>query len=359
MSAYWSRGIADLETYVPGEQPQDRKYVKLNTNENPYPPSPAVIEAIGKANDGSLRLYPDPSCLKLREAIAGRYGLGVDEVFVGNGSDEVLAFAFAAFLDHDEPILFPDISYSFYPVYAHFFKLKSQTIPLNGDFSFPVEKFLVDNGGVVICNPNAPTSMCLPLREVERMVAHNLALGRVAVVDEAYIDFGGESAVGLVEKYPNLLVVQTLSKSRSLAGLRVGYAMGHADLIEGLDRVKSSINSYTLDRLALSGAIATFGDEEHFQTTRAKIIATRERASAGLRAMGFRVADSAANFIFVSHERVRAEELYARFKEKRILVRYFRKPRIDNHLRVSVGTDEDMDFFMKALSEILGSAASS
>ncbi|MEI6875283.1 MAG: histidinol-phosphate transaminase [Spirochaetota bacterium] len=355
MSKYWSRGIAGLATYVPGEQPQDRRYVKLNTNENPYPPSPRVLEAIQKANDERLRLYPDPECVVLREAIARRHRLTREEVFVGNGSDEILAFAFAAFFDRGEAILYPDISYSFYPVYADFFKLSSRTVALNGDFSIPVDAFLVPNGGIIFPNPNAPTSIALGLGEIRRILDHNLALGRVVVIDEAYVDFGAESSTGLVGDYPNLLVVQTLSKSRSLAGLRGGFAFGHRDLVEGLSRVKNSINSYTLDRLVQAGATAAILDEAWFEETRVRVMRTRDRVAAQLRALGFDVADSRANFLFISHARAPAAELYSRLKEKGVLVRYFKKPRIDNHLRVSVGTDEEMDGFLVALSGILGS----
>ncbi len=357
MSKYWSDGIADLETYVPGEQPQDKKYIKLNTNENPYPPSPKVIQAIKNAADENLRLYPDPSCEKLRDTIARYYGVTKEEVFVGNGSDEVLAFSFAAFFDHDQPVLYPDVTYSFYPVYTNFFKLRSRTIELEEDFSIPVEKFFTPNGGIIICNPNAPTSRYLSISEIRRLLDYNLAIEKVVIVDEAYIDFGGQSIVGLIDAYPNLLVVQTLSKSRSLAGLRVGFAVGHRDLIEGLNRVKSSINSYTLDRLALFGAIEAFGDEEYFQATREKIIQTRNRVTHELRAIGFRVFESTANFIFISHSSIHAGELYVKLKENRVLVRYFRKPRIDNYLRVSIGTDDEMGTFVEVISRIVKSGA--
>jgi len=353
MSKYWSRGIAELETYVPGEQPQDAAYVKLNTNENPYPPSPRVMAAIKEAADERLRLYPDPSCARLRDAIAGYHGLARDEVFVGNGSDEILAFAFAAFLDHGESILYPDITYSFYPVYTSFFRLKAELIAVDEDFSVPVESFLRPNGGIVISNPNAPTSLALPLSEIRRLLDHNLALERVVIVDEAYVDFGAQSAIGLIADYPNLLVVQTLSKSRSLAGLRVGFALGQAALVEGLERVKSSVNSYTLDRLALAGAVEAFADEEHFLATRKKIIATRSRVTRELRDLGFTLPDSSANFIFISHPKLSGESLNRRLREERVLVRHFRKPRIDNHLRVSIGTDGEMECFLEALRKIL------
>jgi histidinol-phosphate aminotransferase len=357
VSKYWSRGLAELAAYVPGEQPQDRSYVKLNTNENPYPPSPRVIEAIAKAADEGLRLYPDPTCRVLRDALAARFGLRRAEVFVGNGSDEILAFAFAAFFDHEEPLLYPDITYSFYPVYTAFFRLRAKTVALREDFTLPVEGFLVPNGGVVLPNPNAPTSIFLPLPELERILEHNRGLDRVVVVDEAYVDFGGETAARFLAEYPNLLVVRTLSKSRSLAGLRVGFALGSAELIAGLERVKDSFNSYTLDRLALAGATAAVEDEAYFEETRNKIIATRTWVTRELRSLGFSVADTCANFIFVSHEEHRAERLYAELRKRGVLVRYFAKARIDDHLRVSIGTDAEMRTFLEATREILASGA--
>jgi len=353
MSVYWSDGIGEIEPYVPGEQPRDQKYVKLNTNENPYPPSPWVLEAIRKAVDASLRLYPDPSGEALRTTIAAKYFLPRERIFLGNGSDEILAFAFAAFLDHEEPLLHPDISYSFYPVYARFFGLKSRTIAVRPDFSLPVEDFLVPNGGIVIANPNAPTGEFLPLSRIRLLLDYNLAAGRVVIVDEAYVDFGGETASPLVAEYPNLLVVHTLSKSKSLAGLRVGYAFGQEELIAGLERVKSSVNSYTVDRLALAGAAAAFEDEPYYRETRARVMATREWATAELESLGFTVLPSTANFVFVSHRTAKAERIYAELKARGVLVRYFRRPRIDNHLRVSIGTDAEMLVLIEKLKEIL------
>jgi histidinol-phosphate aminotransferase len=352
MSVYWSSGIAELEAYVPGEQPQDAAYVKLNTNENPYPPSPRVAAAIREAADERLRLYPDPLCAQLRDVIAEHHGLGRSEVFIGNGSDEILAFAFAAFLDHGETILYPDISYSFYPVYTRFFRLSAERVPVDEAFRMVAEDYLKPNGGIVFPNPNAPTSLSIPLSEVRRLLDYNRALGRVVIVDEAYVDFGAESAAPLIRDYPNLLVVQTFSKSRCLAGLRVGFALGQSELIQGLERVKDSINSYTLDRLALVGAVEAMRDEEHFRATRARIIATRTRVSLELRELGFSVPDSSANFIFISHPEFRADYLYRALKEHHVLVRYFNKPRIDNHLRVSIGTDEEMLVFLDALRKI-------
>lgn len=353
MSQFWSRGLENLAAYVPGEQPKDRRYIKLNTNENPYPPSPAVLEAIAGAADERLRLYPDPTCMSLRTTIAQYHGLEPENVFVGNGSDEILAFAFPAFLRQDEPILYPDISYSFYPVYSDFFAITARTIPLNEDFTIPASKYLVPSGGVVLSNPNAPTSIMLGVQEIESIVRHALDIHRVVIVDEAYIDFGGISVDSMVSRYPNLLVVRTLSKSRSLAGLRAGYALGSAGLIDGLERVKSCINSYTMDRVALAAAEASFKDEAWFQNSRNMVIATRERVAGSLKDLGFSLPDSASNFIFPTHSRVPARFLYTRLREQGILVRYFPKPRIDNHLRVSIGTDAEMDTFIGTIRKIL------
>jgi histidinol-phosphate aminotransferase len=353
MSKYWSGNIALIEPYVPGEQPKDRRFIKLNTNENPYPPSPSVIRAVKKAANGNLRLYPDPECNELRKVISGYYKIDKDEVFIGNGSDEVLAFSFAAYFDNGKPVLFPDITYSFYPVYSQFFKLKYETVCLSQDFSIPVEKFLADNGGIIIPNPNAPTSKYLPIDGIKKILDYNLSIDKVVIIDEAYIDFGGQSAVGLIGSYPNLIVIQTLSKSRSLAGLRIGFAMGNRELIEGLNRVKSSINSYTVDRLAEAGAVAAFRDDRYFRMTSARIVKTRDRVSKKLRSAGFDTVESNANFIFISHPDMHAGEIYRRLKENGILVRYFNKPRIDNFLRVSIGTDKEMDVFVDAVCRII------
>jgi len=353
MSKFWNTKTRLIKPYVPGEQPKDRKYIKLNTNESPYPPSPKVVEAIKNAANGDLRLYPDPVCEDLRRCIAAYFGLSQEEVFVGNGSDEILAFSFAAFFEPGETILFPDVTYSFYPVYAELFGLTFKEVALDDAFSVPVEKFMVKNGGIVIANPNAPTGKFLPVEEIEKLVVHNNKLGKVVIVDEAYIDFGGESAAGLVKEHSNMLVVQTLSKSRALAGLRVGFALGASDLIAGLYRIQSSINSYTLDRLALAGAIAAFSDESYFQQIRRKVIKTRERVVRELEADGFFIIPSQANFIFMSHPRIQAQEMFRILREKGVLVRYFNKPRVENFLRVSIGSDEEMDAFLSVLKEIM------
>jgi len=353
MSKYWSKLALSLEPYVPGEQLKDKKYIKLNTNENPYPPSPKVIEAIKTAANDSLKLYPDPTGEDLKCVLAKYYGLNKNQVFLGNGSDEVLAFSFMAFFNPDESILFPDITYSFYPVYSNIFKINYEAIPLSEDFSLPLEQFFNSKGGVIIPNPNAPTARAISLKNIEEILKKNKE--KVVIIDEAYVDFGAESVVGLVDKYPNLLVIQTLSKSRSLAGLRVGYAFGHEELIEGLTRVKDSINSYTLDRLALAGAVAAIKDDEYFQLTRKKIIDTRKSVVSRLEKLGFKVVPSRANFIFISHAKVKAEEIFLKLKQESVLVRYFKKPRIDNYLRVSIGNDEEMDSLIKALKQVLNS----
>ncbi len=351
MSKYWSETVKRIEPYVPGEQPRDRKYIKLNTNENPYPPSPNAIEAIKRSADETLRLYPDPECDDLREAIACDNGLRKEQVFVGNGSDEVLAFAFIAFFDRGREIVFPDITYTFYPVYAKLFNIKYRLLPLDPEFNIPYEGFFRENGGVIFPNPNAPTSKVLPLAAIEKVLQNNP--DSVVIIDEAYIDFGGETSTGFIGRYPNLLIIRTLSKSHSLAGLRVGFALGNEELIEGLNRVKNSINSYTLDRIALAGAAAAITDRDYFLETRAKVIRTREYVVEKLNRMGFSVLDSKANFVFITHPGIPAELLFKKLRERGILVRYFAKPRIDNYLRVSIGSDEDMNCFLDALGEII------
>jgi len=351
LNIYWSDTAKRLEPYVPGEQPQDKKYIKLNTNENPYPPSPKVMEAIKNAAGGGLRLYPDPDCNLLKETIAQYYGLEKNQVFVGNGSDEILAFAFLTFFDPGSVILFPDVTYSFYPVYCGLYSIDYKTVPLDASFSIPVESFLQENGGVVIANPNAPTGKYMDVASIRKILEHNSK--SVVIIDEAYIDFGGESSIRLINDYPNLLVIQTLSKSRSLAGLRVGFAAGNRELIEGLNRVKNSFNSYTLDRLAIAGAVEAIKDEAYFRETREKVIKTRERVSTKLADIGFEVVDSMANFIFVRHQRVYAYDIFQKLRERGILVRYFNKPRIDNFLRVTIGTDSEMDAFLEVIKNIV------
>jgi histidinol-phosphate aminotransferase len=353
VSQYWSKVVHDLTPYVPGEQPKLDKLVKLNTNENPYGPSPKVLEALRTETGDSLRLYPDPASDRLRDAIATVHGVKPDQVFVGNGSDEVLAHAFLALLKQDKPILFPDITYSFYPVYCGLYGVAYKEVPLSDSFEIRVDDYRIENGGIIFPNPNAPTARLLALSEIERLLQANVH--SVVVVDEAYIDFGGDSAVGLVNRYPQLLVVHTLSKSYSLAGLRVGYAIGHKDLIEGLIRVKDSFNSYPLDRLAQVGAAAAMLDREYFNQTRNNVIETRTRLTAELTALGFDVLPSAANFLFVRHPKHDGAELTARLRERSIIVRHFKRPqRIAPFLRITVGTDAQCDALVTALKEILG-----
>lgn len=351
MSRYWSRKVKEIEPYTPGEQPQGRSYIKLNTNENPYPPSPRVIAAIKQAADETLRLYPDPLASELRETIAGYYGLTAENVFIGNGSDEVLAFSFPAFFEPGgKPILFAEVTYSFYPVYAAFFNVSYRLVPVDGEFNIAEEGYDRENGGIIIANPNAPSGRGVLEGTIAAIAEKNAE--RVVILDEAYVDFGGSSAVKLIHRYPNLLVVKTMSKSRSLAGLRVGYALGHKELIEGLMRVKDSFNSYTIDRLALAGAREAIRDDVYFQSTRSKIIATRERVTAHLMEKGFKVIPSQANFVFVSAPQCPGGVLFSCLREKGILVRFFNKPKIDNFIRVSIGTDAEMDAFLKAVEAV-------
>lgn len=352
MSRYWSAVVHGLTPYVPGEQPKLANLVKLNTNENPYGPSPRALEAMRGEVGDSLRLYPDPASDRLRDAVAACYGVTPANVFVGNGSDEVLAHAFQALLRHDAPLLFPDITYSFYPVYCGLYGIEFEQIPLGESFEIRVDDYFKSNGGIIFPNPNAPTGRPLALAEIERLLKVNT--DSVVVIDEAYIDFGGESAVGLVGRYPQLLVTHTLSKSRSLAGLRVGYAIGHPDLIEALNRVKDSFNSYPLDRFAQAGATAAIEDSAYFEETCRKVIATRTRLVSAMERLGFEVLPSAANFIFARHAQRDGAELTARLRERSIIVRHFKNPaRIAPFMRITVGTDEQCEVLVTALGEIL------
>ncbi len=351
MSRFWSPVVQGLTPYVPGEQPKLQNLVKLNTNENPYGPSPAVLAAVREAVADSLRLYPDPGADALRDTLAAYHGVARNEVFVGNGSDEVLAFVFQALLQHEAPLLFPDVTYSFYPVYCGLYGIDFVKVPLSESMEIRAEDYRQPCGGIIFPNPNAPTGIGMPAAAVEQMLTEHP--DAVVVVDEAYIDFGGESVIPLVKRYPNLLVVQTLSKSRSLAGLRVGFAIGHADLIEALDRVKNSFNSYPLDRLAQAGAIAAFQDEAYFQQTRGAIIASRDTLVEEMRVMGFDVLPSQANFVFARHPGQDALRLAQGLRERSVIVRHFRQPRIDQYLRITVGTDAECAALVTALRDIL------
>lgn len=351
MSRYWSAVVHGLTPYVPGEQPKLTNLVKLNTNENPYGPSPKVLEAVRMEAADTLRLYPDPNSDRLRASIAAYHGLSAEQVFVGNGSDEVLAHLFMALLKHDRPILFPDITYSFYPVYCGLYEIAYRTIPLTETFEIRVDDFFAANGGIIFPNPNAPTGRLLALDEIRRLLEGNP--DSVVVIDEAYIDFGGVSAVRLVAQYPQLLVTRTLSKSHALAGLRVGYAIGQAHLIEGLNRVKDSFNSYPLDRFAQAGAQASMEDRAYFEGICAKVVATRTRLIAEMEGLGFEVLPSAANFIFARHPRHDGAALASALRERRIIVRHFKNPpRIAPFLRITVGTDGQCDALVAALKEI-------
>jgi histidinol-phosphate aminotransferase len=352
MSQLWSAVVHGLTPYVPGEQPKLANLVKLNTNENPYGPSPRVLDAVRAEAADTLRLYPDPNSDRLRAGIAAYHGVTADRVFVGNGSDEVLAHAFMALLKHDAPILFPDISYSFYPVYCGLYEIAYRPIPLTESFEIKVDDYLTPNGGVIFPNPNAPTGRLLALSEIERLLAGNS--NSVVVIDEAYIDFGGDSAVGLVARYPQLLVTRTLSKSHALAGLRVGYAIGQPHLIEALNRVKDSFNSYPLDRLAQAGALASMEDHAYFESICARVVASRTRLVAALAEMGFEVLPSTANFIFARHPAHDGAELAAALRERSIIVRHFKNPaRIAPFLRITVGTDAQCDALLAALKAIV------
>ena len=350
MNRYWSKRIQDIVPYTPGEQPKDQRFIKLNTNECPYPPSPKAVEAIREAAGDSLRLYPDPECVDLRAAIAQREGLEISQVFCGNGSDEILAFAFQAFFDPEREVVFPRITYSFYPVYTDFFGLERREVPMEPDFSSPIDLLCGNNGGVVLANPNAPTGLAVGLDTVEKLLAANPDV--VVIVDEAYVDFGADSAAGLVGRYPNLLVVQTTSKSRALAGLRVGWAMGDAGLIDGLRCVRDSINSYTVDRLAQAGAAAAIRDEDYFQSIRRRVMDTREWTERTLKEKGFTVLPSQANFLFVSHPDHTGKELLDGLRRRGVLVRWWPIPEIENWLRISIGTQEEMAALSAALEEL-------
>ncbi len=350
MKKFWSARIQNMVPYTPGEQPKNRQFIKLNTNENPYPPSPMVLEAIRNAAGDSLRLYPDPESTVLRAALAELHQTKPEQIFVGNGSDEVLALCFQAFFTPGQPIVFPDVTYSFYPVFAKLYGLDYSEIPLDEHFALPVEKFLGGNGGVVIANPNAPTGRAISIIDIRKILEGNPQA--VVLVDEAYVDFGAASAAELIDTYPNLVVVRTFSKSRSLAGLRVGYALADGNLIAALHCVKNSFNSYPLDRLAQAGAEASLKDNDYFQAALDKVIATRSHTAVQLEAMGFTVYQSAANFLFITHKEIPAKALLDGLRDEGILVRWFNKPRISNCLRVSIGTDEEMELFCAAMAKL-------
>jgi len=354
MSRFWSPVVETLTPYVPGEQPQMQRLVKLNTNESPYGPSPKALAVIQSQTTEDLRLYPDPESNLLKAAIAKLHGLNTNQVFVGNGSDEVLAHIFLALFKQKAPILFPDITYSFYPVYCKLYGVEYQTIPLGSQFEINTASYQIPNGGIIFPNPNAPTGRSIPRIDIEALLSKNI--DSVLVIDEAYVDYGTESSIPLLRgpNCPeNLLVVHTLSKSRALAGLRVGFAVGHPDLIAGLERVKNSFNSYPLGRLAQAGALAAIEDQAYLERTCAKVMQTREQLIKALSDLGFETLPSSANFILTRHPKHAGEKLYQALRERGIIVRHFKNPRITEYLRITVGTDEQSQELLKALQEIL------
>ena len=352
MSRYWSDFVKQLQPYTPGEQPKISNLTKLNTNENPYGPSSEALAAMQRLLNEDLRLYPPPNADDLKDSIANYYGLEAGQVFVGNGSDEVLAHVFNGLLKQDAPLLFPDISYSFYPVFCQLYDIQFSKIPLADDFSIDISDYQRPNGGIIFPNPNAPTGRLLDFQVIEQLLQANS--DSVVVVDEAYIDFGGVSAVPLIAQYDNLLVVHTMSKSRSLAGMRIGYAMGNAELIEGLERVKNSFNSYPLGHLQIAAAVASFNDQDYFEQTTARVIASREQLTEQLQELNFEVLPSKANFVFARHQQQNAEQLASELRSRGIIVRHFKQERIDQFLRITLGSEQQNQLLVQVLTEILG-----
>lgn len=354
MNSRLAANFRNIDPYVPGEQPDLPDMVKLNTNENPYPPSPQAAEAIWQFDSDTLRLYPDPASTELVHAIAERYGLTNDQVYVGVGSDDVLAISFMTFFNSGKPILFPDITYSFYDVWAELFQIPYQCPALDENFDLRLEDYTCSNGGIVIANPNAPTGVVQDLAFLRRVIEANRDV--IVIIDEAYIDFcGSSSALPLIQEYDNVVVVQTFSKSRAMAGVRIGYAMAQPELIRAMNDVRYSFNSYPLSRLSVAVGVAALKDESYFQDMLAKVIATREETKRELHRLGFSFRDSMTNFIFASHEKVPARVIFERLREQHIFVRHFQKPRIDHYLRISIGTDDEMKRFLDAVEEIVGS----
>jgi histidinol-phosphate aminotransferase len=349
MSKFWSPAVNQLTPYVPGEQPKIADIIKLNTNENPYPPAPGVEHLLRHFSCEQFRKYPDPDSSVLKQTLANYHNLSTDQVFVGNGSDEVLAHTFMAFFRQQHPLLMPNITYSFYDVYCNLFDITFEQIPLTSDFSINIQDYKKQNGGIIFANPNAPTGKALDLTEIESLLRFNT--DSVVVVDEAYVDFGGESAVSLINKYPNVLIIQTLSKSRSLAGMRIGFALGSAELIAGLERVKNSFNSYPLDMIAQATAVEAFNDQTYFDQTTQKIISTREWTVLQLTQLGFKVIPSKTNFVFTEHETLSGAELMSYLRKNNIIVRHFQRDGIDNFLRISIGTDQEMRALINCLKE--------
>ncbi len=350
-SPYWSDIVSRLDPYVPGEQPRDQQYIKLNTNESPYPPAPGVARVLAEFDSDALRRYPDPESRALVDALAAYHGLAREQVFVGNGSDEVLAHAFHAFFQQTEPLLFPDISYSFYPVYCGLYRIDYVTVPLDDNFEIVFADYRRANGGIILPNPNAPTGIALAQSAIRELLADNPE--SVVIVDEAYVDFGAETSVPLIEEFANLLVVQTFSKSRNLAGLRLGCALGQAPLIEGLKRIKNSFNSYPVNQLTSAIGIAALADDAYFRDCRDRIVVSRARVGKALDQLGFEVLSSHANFVFARHRERDAGNINRALREAGILVRYFDKPRINGFLRISIGSEDECDTLLAALAQIL------
>lgn len=351
MNDLWKKNLRDIEPYVPGEQSKDRDIVKINANENPYPPSPKAVEALKNFDTDRLRFYPQANATALKQAIADFYEVKAENVFVGNGSDDVLALAFQAFFNGDKPIAYPDITYSFYPVWCRLLGIEYVNYPLDENFRINVEDYKAENGGVVIPNPNAPTSVGEGRDFVERLMEYNR--DSVVIIDEAYCDFGGVSSVPLIEKYENLLVTGTFSKSRSLAGMRIGFAIGSKTLIDTLEAVKNSYNSYTVDALSIAMGIEAMKDVEYFNETISKIIETRTRVTEELRLLGFEVLDSQTNFVMATHEDYDMKEMFEYLKENKIFIRYFNQPRINKYVRITIGTDEEMDKFLNGVKSFI------
>ena len=352
MSKFLSDKAKSIEPYTPGEQPKDKKYIKLNTNESPYPPSPNVKKALIDSSFDDLRLYPDPNVSDLKKEIAELYNVNTNNIFIGNGSDEILAFSFMAFFNKGDKVYYPNITYSFYSVYSSLFDLNEVKIPLKDDFSIDINDYKNLDAGIFIANPNAPTGLLLSLSQIEEIIINNK--NNIVIIDEAYIDFAEtESAYKLVNKYDNLLVIQTFSKSRALAGIRLGFAIGNENLIQGLKNIKYSFNSYTINRLSIIAGIEAIKDKDYFKDTVNKVINTREKTKIKLKELGFNVLDSKSNFIFISHKNVFAEDIYVKLRENGILVRYFKTDIINNYIRVTIGTDEEMDIFVEKIKYII------
>lgn len=351
MSREWTKNLRNIEPYVPGEQSKDKDIVKINANENPYPPSPKATEVLKSFDTNKLRFYPSANSTKLKEAIAKYYKVDVSNVFVGNGSDDVLAVAFQSFFNSEKPIVYPDLTYSFYPVWCSLFGIKYKNYPVGDDFRINPEDYKEKNGGVVIPNPNAPTSLGEGLDFVEKILNYNQ--DSVVIIDEAYVDFGGTSSIPLIDEYENLLVTGTFSKSRSLAGLRIGFAIGSKALIDVMEAVKNSYNSYTVDSLSIEMGAASIEDDEYFKSTCKKVIKTRERVTLELEKLGFDVLDSQTNFIFVTHNKHNMKSLFEYLKTQKVFIRYFSLPRIENYVRITIGTNEEMDIFLEKTKEFI------